>query len=143
MFLATERLRVPAPVAEGCGEFRLSLFKSLRLAEDQDMLLSLALDPGPHEGRSRRGEQPLTMRGDVVAVSMADKNAFRSGLRPVRIEPQAKLRQVQAAGAQFNSKQGHAGSIGMRSWQSNAASDEGNKPNLGKEIEGLLVGSSR
>jgi hypothetical protein len=61
----------------------------------------------------------------------------------VRVEPQAKLRQVQAAGAQFNSKQGHAGSVGMRSWQSNAAIDEGNKFNAGKVFKMLLVGSSR
>ena len=45
------------------------------------------------------------MRGDVIAVGMADENSFRAGLGPVRVEPQAKLRQVQAAGAQFNSKQ--------------------------------------
>jgi hypothetical protein len=81
------------------------------------------------------------MRGDVVAVGMADKNSFRSDLRPVRVEPQAKFRQVQAAGAQFDSKQGHAGSVGLRSWQSNVGSDEGNKSNLGKEFEISQVGS--
>lgn len=83
------------------------------------------------------------MRGDVIAVDMADKNSFRAGLRPVCFEPQAKFRQVQAAGAQFNSKQRHAGSVGLRSGQSNVVSDEGSQSNLGKATETGRVAASR
>ena len=106
--------------------------KGLRLVEFQDVLLSLPADSGSHEGCSRRGEQDLAMRGDVIAVGMADEDFFRSGLGAVRVEPQAKLRQVEAADAQFNTKQGHAGSVGRQCAQSNAVSDKGHNPNVGK-----------
>lgn len=78
--------------------------ESRRLAEGENVFLSLATDPHLHERRCWSSKDHLAMRGDMIAVRMADEHSLPARLCPARVQPQAKIRQVQAAGVELNAK---------------------------------------
>jgi hypothetical protein len=47
------------------------------------------------------------MSSDMVRMGVADKDFFRAKLRLVRIEPKAKLWNVQVTSPKFDSRKGH------------------------------------
>ena len=89
---------------QGDAKISFPIGKRCRLPEGKEMFLALPANSRPHQRGRRRGEDHLAICGDMIAVGVADENPFRPSLHLVRIKPQAKFRQEQAAGAQFNSK---------------------------------------
>ena len=60
-----------------------------------------------HESGGSFSEHHFTMRGNVVAVRVADENPLRASLRFVSVEPQAELRQMHANAVKAKLKRGH------------------------------------
>ena len=81
--------------------------KLTRFAEAEDMFRPFAAEAMAHEPGGRFGEDRRLVRGDVIAVRVTDEDMARLG--PMRIEPQAKAGQVDAALMIFEGQRRHAG----------------------------------
>ena len=55
------------------------------------------------------------MRLDMIGVGVTDENPFRSGLRFMRVQPQAQLRQMQSSALKFNLQNGHRRKVNPKS----------------------------
>ena len=74
------------------------------LAKRKNMFQPLAFHAGAHELGSGGAEDDFAMDADVIRMGVADKNAVFAQLRLMRVEPQAQLRQTNAAAHKTNSE---------------------------------------
>jgi len=71
------------------------------------MFESLASHAGVHQLRRRFAEDGFAMRRYVIGMGVADEDALGTKPRLVRIEPQAKLRQVNGTALKLDVELGH------------------------------------
>jgi len=88
-------------------ERRVIVFEATSFTKVQHVFMPNAWQATIHQLGRWRAQDNFAMRSDVIGMGMADEDSFQPELWLVRIQPEAKLGQMQGAGMKLDSERRH------------------------------------